>query len=60
MNEELNELLEIVKKREQNEWEHSQKMHEKYGRNDRLSELSVARWSQWNDFKYMLLAIKKK
>lgn len=60
MNEEINELLEIVKKRENEEWERSQKMHEKFGRDDKLSELAVARWNQWNDFKYMLLEINKK
>lgn len=60
MNEEINELLEIVKKRENEEWERSQRMHEKYGRDAKLSELAVARWCQWNDFKYMLLTINEK
>lgn len=60
MNEEINKLLEIVKKRENEEWERTQIMHEKYGRDAKLSELAVARWYQWNDFKYMLLEINKK
>ncbi len=60
MNEEINKLLDQVTKREREEWEKSQKMHEKFGSNDKLSEISLARWSQWNDFKYMLLTINEK
>lgn len=56
----LEELTAQVIKREKEEWEHCIKMHDKYGRDDRLSEQALARWGQWNDFKYMLKQINNK
>tara|TARA_S200002703_G_scaffold157612_3_gene165940 strand:+ start:5502 stop:5684 length:183 start_codon:yes stop_codon:yes gene_type:complete len=60
MDKELEKLLDQVEKRERQEWERCQIMHEKFGSDDKLSEISLARWSQWNDFKYILLTIKEK
>ena len=48
------DLYEVVRKREKEEWEHCQKMYEKYGSDDKLSQLALSRWGQWNEMKNIL------
>lgn len=57
---ELEELTSRVIKREAEEWEYLQRIIKAFGRNDASTSTALARWSQWNDFKYMLKQINNK
>ena len=61
MEEKIEKLLEYVNKREREEWERCQILHEKFGADDKISEIALTRWYQWFDFKGELLtALKSK
>ena len=50
----IEELTAQVIKREKEEWEQLQKISETFGRDDEHTSRCIARWSQWNEFRYML------
>ena len=58
MEEQLKGVIEIVEKREKEQWEQCQILHERFGSGDKISELALARWYAWNEMKYLLQTIK--
>ena len=52
----MNELLEIVEKRELDEWHTLQSRFDAFGRDHEYTNVQLGRWSQWNDIKYIIKA----
>lgn len=60
MDEQVKKLLEYVNKREREEWERCQVLHEKFGGDDTISKVATTRWYQWYDFQGLLTQLKEK